>query len=662
MDSRRNNRMYNTLDWLGYNIEGQGPSASENEEMGSSMQNLVLAQAGRMARDEVKEEWGKLNTSLSSRQADIDKATSAYSSGDRSALDVGLTAAKNTVGGVGDVFGTAMSIPIPDVITEPMGNAMSAAMQKIPTSTPVDSYLSEKFPDAYRMASNAVETGLGLFTGGKGKQLVSGPTINQVARNTDTKLEGFYSGNPLAKLTGVAQAGAVAVGRSIKELFTPQSLATLRQTGISEGMLQQNVRHLQALGLGNKFNDFDKLGTQVTKLKEQVANAKTPAGVKSAKNKLKIAYNKKTALGEELKPHFKNKDKILKLAKEAPSFQAGSEAYQGLMDKQTGTNSPLVKELFGPQVMSFGTLGGSGMQGVWDSGVARNARPPSAAIEDAFQKHLVEAWGLKGNTDNVQILVKNPVDHHPNMGHELITDKADVSRFLGVLANELKPNHLLDTQLMGDVMRLRGAKSPTKSVRKYVKYNDMLADGKSLSKTQQESFDVLNKQIDDLPPAKYDAQEGVWYFSGSHKSQAKELGGMNHWAALSTRQNSYTLAASDASDMLGVKPVGGADLLTIFPPLTGSLDDLIKDTKKPKGYSVNDPNYVNPILKGSEALEAKYGVPPVKRFNNVNATTQQRMDVIESVAGKVKPEEADYRQLGGNYLGAGAFIDNKEDK
>jgi len=24
--------------------------------------------------------------------------------------------------------------------------------------------------------------------------------------------------------------------------------------------------------------------------------------------------------------------------------------------------------------------------------------------------------------------------------------------------------------------------------------------------------------------------------------------------------------------------------------------------------------------------------------------------------------EADYRQLGGNYLGAGAFIDNKEDK
>ena len=660
MDSRRNNRMYNTLDWLGYNIEGQGPSASENEEMGSSMQNLVLAQAGRMASDEVKEEWGKLNTSLSSRQADIDKATSAYSSGDRSALDVGLTAAKNTVGGVGDVFGTAMSIPIPDVITEPVGNAMSAVMQKIPTSTPVDSYLSEKFPDAYRMASNAVETGLGLFTGGKGKQLFSGNTINEIARNADTKVEGFYSGNPAAKVAGIGKIGVVAVGRKVKELFSPQALASFRQTGIPEGMLQQNVRHLQALGLGNKFNDFDKLGTQITKLKERVDNATTPAGVKSAKAKLKIAYNKKTVLGKELKPHFKNKAKILKLAKEAPSFQAGSEGYQGLMDKQTGTNSPLVKELFGPQVISFGTLGGKGMEGVWDSGVSRNARPPSAAVEDSFKNHIIAAWKLKGNTNNVQILVKNPVDHHSGMGAELITNKTKVSRFLHTVAKELTPEHLLDTQLMGDVMRLRGAKSPTESIRKYIKYNDMLASGKPLSKPQQKNYDSLNKQIDNLRPAKYNAEEGTWYFSSSHKSQAKELGGMNDWAALNTKDGTYTTIASDASDMLGVKPIGGADLITVFPPLTGSLADL--SSKKLKGFQPKDPTYVDPIQAGSKVLENKYGVPPVKRFPNVSATTQQRMDVIEDVTSKVKPTEENYRELASNYIGAGTAVDNKEDK
>ena len=648
--------MYNTYDWLGYDVEGNGPSNAENEDMGNSLENLYITQGLKIAGNEVKEEYGKLKTSLTDRQAALNESTDAYSKGNRSALDVGLTHAANTVGGVGDVFGSLMSAPVPDLITEPLGTAMS----KVPTSTPLDSYLSEKFPDAYRMANNAVETGLGLFTGGKGKQLFSGPTVNQVARNTDTKLKGFYSGNPVAKLTGVAQAGAVAVGRSIKELFTPQSLATLRQTGISEGMLQQNVRHLQALGLGNKFNDFDKLGTQITQLKKQIDNASTPKGVKSAKDKLKIAYKKKTALGKELKPHFKNKDKILKLAKEAPSFQAGSEGYQGLMDKQTGTNSPLVKELFGPQVMSFGTLGGSGMQGVWDSGVARNARPPSAAVEDAFQNHIIEAWGLKGNTNNVQILVKNPVDHHAGMGAELITNKTKVSRFLHTVAKELTPEHLLDTQLMGDVMRLRGAKSPTESIRNYVKYNDILASGKPLSKPQQKNYDALNKEIDNLVPAKYNAEEGTWYFSGSHKSQAKELGGMNDWAALNTKDRSYTVISSDASDMLGVKPIGGADLITVFPPLTGSLADL--KGNKLKGFQPKDPTYVDPIMKGSKVLTDKYGVPPVKRFPNVSATTQQRMDVIEDVTSKVKPTEENYRELTSNYLGAGTAVDNKEDE
>jgi len=648
--------MYNTYDWLGYDVEGKSPSDAANTEMGDSLENLYLTQGLKIAGNEVKEEYGKLKTSLNNRQDALNESTDAYSKGTRSALDVGLTHAANTVGGIGDVFGSLMSAPVPDLITEPLGTAMS----KVPTSTPLDSYLSKKFPDAYRMANNAVETGLGLFTGGKGKQLFSGPTVNQVARNADTKVDGFYSGNTAAKVAGIAKIGVVAVGRSIKELFTPQALASLRQTGIPEGMLQQNVRHLQALGLGNKFNDFDKLGTQITQLKEKVANAKTPAGEKSAKAKLKIAYNKKSVLGKELKPHFKNKTKIIKLAKEAPSFQAGSEGYQGLMDKQTGTNSPLVKELFGPQVLSFGTLGRSGMDGVWDSGVSRNARPPSAAVEDAFKNHLIKAWGIKGNTDNVQILVKNPVDHHSGMGAELITNKTKVSRFLHTVANELTPQHLLDTQLMGDVMRLRNAKSPTESIREYVKYNDILASGKTLSKPQKKNYDSLNKQIDTMPPAKYNAEEGTWYFSGSHKSQAKELGGMNDWAALRTQDGTYTVIASDASDMIGVKPVGGVDLLTVFPPLSGSLSDLSK--KKLMGFQPKDPTYVDPIMAGSKVLTDKYGVSPVKRFPNVSPTTQQRMDVIQDVTSKVKPTESDYRQLASNYIGAGTAIDNKEDK
>ena len=330
------------------------------------------------------------------------------------------------------------------------------------------------------------------------------------------------------------------------------------------------------------------------------------------------------------------------------------------MDKQTGTNSPLVKELFGPQVLSFGTLGRSGMDGVWDSGVSRNARPPSAAVEDAFKNHLIKAWGIKGNTDNVQILVKNPVDHHSGMGAELITNKTKVSRFLHTVANELTPQHLLDTQLMGDVMRLRNAKSPTESIREYVKYNDILASGKTLSKPQKKNYDSLNKQIDTMPPAKYNAEEGTWYFSGSHKSQAKELGGMNDWAALRTQDGTYTVIASDASDMIGVKPVGGVDLLTVFPPLSGSLSDLSK--KKLMGFQPKDPTYVDPIMAGSKVLTDKYGVPPVKRFPNVSATTQQRMDVIQDVTSKVKPTESDYRQLASNYIGAGTAIDNKEDK
>ena len=163
-----------------------------------------------------------------------------------------------------------------------------------------------------------------------------------------------------------------------------------------------------------------------------------------------------------------------------------------------------------------------------------------------------------------------------------------------------------------------------------------------------------------MPPAKYNAEEGTWYFSGSHKSQAKELGGMNDWAALNTKDGSYTVIASDASDMVGVKPIGGADLITVFPPLTGSLADL--SGKKLKGFQPKDPTYVDPIMEGSKVLTDKYGVPPVKRFPNVSPTTQQRMDVIQDVTSKVKPTEANYREVVSNYIGAGTAIDNKEDE
>jgi hypothetical protein len=635
-----------------------------NQSMFSSMYDSPLGLPIREAR----EEYGKLKVSLDARQAEMDDAWD-----NSSMLGALASTAKNVTGAFGDVGGSIVSALVPDQVTEPVGEAATYIGEKVykPYSEVVNNsafgqYMNDNFSSQMKVASDVLETGANVLTAGQAKRIFSGNTINQMAGNSDTKIAGFYGPNIAGKLAGVAQVGAVAVGRTIKELYTPKALAQARESGISEGAMAQTLRHLKNVQAAQVFVKFDKLETQVRAEKVKLGKAKTVKGAKASEERLASLNKEKKRQAKEIGVKgFKKRAEIEDLAREAPSYQAGLEAYQYMLNKQSpsGEVPPIINELFGSQVMSFNTISNGGLDGVWSNAVSHNAAPASGGAKAAFKADLISAWGLGDDTPNVQIMVKNPVEQHPQMGSEIggsSSRGSPVSRFFHTVANGVEPKYFEDTQVMSDIMRLRNHSTPTAAVRDYLKFMELKASGKELSKPQQKNFDTLEAELDKLPPAKYDPVDDSWSIASSHKSQAKELGGVHDWGSLK-RDGTYTIGTSDESDMLGFKPVGGSRLITVFPPISGTLTDLME--KNMKGYDRKAPAYVDPVVKGAEALAAKRGIPiPQEGFGGLSPRQHQRMlAIVDSRAG-VNATMEDYVQVAKNILGTSALADNKQEQ
>jgi hypothetical protein len=615
---------------------------------------------------ETNEEYDKLYDSLNSRQSEMDDAWK-----NSSTLGALASTAKNVTGAFGDVGGSIISAIVPDQVTEPLGKAASYLNEKV--YTPVNKaindsafgqYMNDNFSSEMKVAADVLETGVNALTGSQANRIFSGNTINQMAGNADTKIAGFYGPNIAGKLAGVAQVGAVAVGRTIKELYTPQALARARASGISEGAMAQTLRHLKNVQAGQVFVNFNKLETQIKAEKVKSNKATTPRGKKASEERLALLNKEKKRQVKEIGAKgFKNRDKIEELAREAPSYQAGLEAYQYMLNKQSpsGEVPPIITELFGSQVMSFNTIANGGLEGVWDNAVRYNTRPASEGAKAAFKADLIAAWGLGKDTPNVQIMVKNPVEQHPQMGSEIggsSSRGSPVSRFFHTVANEVDPKYFEDTQVMSDIMRLRNHSTPTAAVRDYIKFMELKTSGKEFSKPQQKNFDTLEAELNNLRPAKYNPQDDSWSIASSHKSQAKELGGVHDHGTLN-RNGTYTIGTSDESDMLGFKPVGGTRLITVFPPISGTLTDLME--KKMKGYDRKAPDYVDPVVKGAESIADRRGIPvPQEGFGGLSPRQHQRMlAIVDSRAG-VNATIEDYVQVAKNILGTSALVDNKE--
>ena len=136
------------------------------------------------------------------------------------------------------------------------------------------------------------------------------------------------------------------------------------------------------------------------------------------------------------------------------------------------------------------------------------------------------------------------------------------------------------------------------------------------------------------------------------------MGGVHDHGTLN-RNGTYTIGTSDESDMLGFKPVGGTRLITVFPPISGTLTDLME--KKMKGYDRKAPDYVDPVVKGAESIADRRGIPvPQEGFGGLSPRQHQRMlAIVDSRAG-VNATIEDYVQVAKNILGTSALVDNKE--
>lgn len=561
------------------------------------------------------------------------------------------TAAGNTASGLFDLF-------TPDIVTDAIGEQAAKGMKYAgETLRPVGEYManSSAGQSAQEFAKNNpnfVEAIADLGTGavnlsgvGTAAKVAKGVIrpdsdnlFNKAAINTNQELDGFYGGGMGGKVYATAKAVPSAAYRVFKETFSPTQIQALKETGVPLGLYVQAVDAMESIDLGRKAGDFSKLNTAIKNKTEKLSSLKTEAASERALSQISELKGKRDVLAKELVDKAgasslspEGLKSLQKRATKQASYLSGAEAYQGILDIQFGQSRPLIDLVFGSQVMDVASVSSGGLNNIWKhtakSGAAADV-PPHVAQK--FNEHLKKAWRIKDkNWDSTQILVKNPIDHHSNMGYEIASsNKNPVASFFKKAGSVLTPEELADVDTMKGVFNLYG--SGVQELRDYMKLKRLTDSGASLTKPQQKNWNILKeKAAKKNKSVEFDKENGTFYVNGSQLSQAKELGGVNVFGSYTPNNRNYTFMQSDEHDMFGLKPIGGKNEVTVFPPLAGRIEDL-SDKSAMKGYNRNAPEYREGPDMGAEAIEAATGIPlPIRQAGDVQTPyQQQRMQAI----------------------------------
>ena len=107
-------------------------------------------------------------------------------------------------------------------------------------------------------------------------------------------------------------------------------------------------------------------------------------------------------------------------------------------------------------------------------------------------------------------------------------------------------------------------RSPKDTIDMFYKYKKIEADGKNLTKPQQKIYDGMKARIQ-LVSETLDQRGDTIYFSGSHNSSAKGLGGVNDQFMVDRRGN-FVHFLNDENDLFGQVVPGDSRVLSIAPP------------------------------------------------------------------------------------------------
>jgi len=434
---------------------------------------------------------------------------------------VGRTAG-DIVGAPLDVVGTGAStgldLAIPDElgVAEAIGAATSVGFDAF-LNTPVGQGVKQIYDslssDNKKDMKAAFDVG-GVFALGRG--------LNALARNMDTEVKGFYSGNPFLKLIGIVEGVSKGAGRAALAAINPFDIAFQTKTGLSRGAVSQAKM-------------VEELVPEAARLKELGVDLdKTIKGQGSYfEGALAYAYLFGRQLDEPVPDFLKQNFENLNILE--ASTQITPESFNRLISSYIKA-TPDVSSDISPQLQSLvrnRMLGKSG----W-------AMTPS---ENANAVVVIKDWDMQhGNFSQQAMKGRGVSDPNALFFHDFNTK--------GINLKTTSPE---------DVIKAARGRSLTKIEKDLIDRNRR---GEKLTEIQTRDLKEAQKKLDAEKPISWDEDAQVWYLQDSFKAEAKELGGVNRITTMD-REGNVTVVVSDRHDMLGIDPIYGRPLITIMPPI-----------------------------------------------------------------------------------------------
>lgn len=491
--------------------------------------------------------------------------------------DINLASFGNRV--VGDLaagsFNDLIGLPVslfadlvtPQSIADPIKEKVAEGVQELSETSTAQ--------DVLKYLEQNPELALDIQAGLEGvSTLVPLKGMNKAAKNMNTEVPYFYSGNNLLKAYGVAKTGLQGVGRAVTSSVSPKYQALDREFGVSQGLLAQTKQFLKAVDerppLDAKIRDARK--------KIELDNKEKNKGLKKSEID-ELASPKNVLTKEEFKKY--------ELAKKGPSYQKGALAYAYLVNKQMGKETDFLETAFAKQnVLKDSKL---------DKNSFMSALPEdmNQSIKNNLYNHVTKVWGFDPKKfKDTHVIVKNP-KAQIDMEGEAFSGRASTSgRFLA--NHKFKPEELLDKNKAYDLLKTRRLTVAERDLWNKIQRGDKLTD------KQQERSKAIIKKVKNTKAARWDEEAQAWFFADTKNSATKELGGTNHFFALKPNGD-LTVVISDRHDMLGLDPLGGDSLLTMFPPYEIN----VMTRNKNRTYT----DYPEGKKAAEEALEKKYNTP-----------------------------------------------------
>ena len=171
----------------------------------------------------------------------------------------------------------------------------------------------------------------------------------------------------------------------------------------------------------------------------------------------------------------------------------------------------------------------------------------------------------------------------------------------------------------------------------------MEADGKKFTKPQQKKYDMLKGRVErGTKDVEFDSK-GRAYFSGSHRSAAKGLGGVNDQYVVS-KDGNVMHYMNDENDLFGFSMPGDKRVVTVTPPAVYNVFKDKKSSVDTKGKAVKE--------EVSRTMQEKYGA----------TTTGTSRDKLRTQMGESimnydpKAELQDYRRPAKIATGTGGLL------